>query len=123
MDLLHSPDQYLYYLHTTSSSEAKRIWRKQILEKWDHKCAYCESNKNLTIDHIIPQSKGGMDCSKNVVSCCNSCNQSKGHTYWEDWYSSQEFFSVEKYKKIKTWMKPDLPKDLFLYKPRRNNLS
>jgi 5-methylcytosine-specific restriction endonuclease McrA len=57
MDLLHSPDQYLYYLHTTSSSEAKRIWRKQILEKWDHKCAYCESNKNLTIDHIIPQSK------------------------------------------------------------------
>jgi 5-methylcytosine-specific restriction endonuclease McrA len=123
MDLLHSPDQYLYNLHATSSSEAKRLWRRQIREKWEHKCAYCGSEEKLTIDHIVPQSKGGMDFTKNVVCCCHSCNQDKGHTPWEDWYFSQEFFSTEKYEKIKNWMKPDPPVNLFSYRPRRNNLT
>ena len=58
MELLHSPQQYLYNLHTTSSSEAKRLWRQQIREKWNNKCAYCGSEEKLTIDHIIPQAKG-----------------------------------------------------------------
>jgi CRISPR/Cas system Type II protein with McrA/HNH and RuvC-like nuclease domain len=120
MDLLHSPDQYLYNLHTTSSAEAKRMWRQQIREKWEYKCAYCGSEEKLTIDHIVPQSKGGMDFTKNVVCCCHSCNQDKGHTPWEDWYFSQEFFSMEKYEKIKNWMKPDPPVNLFAYRPRRN---
>jgi hypothetical protein len=123
MDLLHSPDQYLYNLYTASSSEAKRLWRQQIREKWDYQCAYCGSDNRLTIDHIIPQSKGGMDFTKNVVCCCHSCNQNKGHTSWEDWYFSQEFFSMERYQKIKNWMKPDSPTYLYAYRPRKNNLS
>jgi len=81
MDLLHSPSEYLFNLRTTSSSEAKRLWRKEIKEKWENQCAYCGSKENLTIDHIIPQSKGGTDFTKNVVCCCHSCNQSKGHEH------------------------------------------
>jgi hypothetical protein len=123
MDLLHTPDQYLYNLYTTSSAEAKRMWRQQIREKWDHECAYCGSTEKLTIDHIVPQSKGGMDFTKNVVCCCHSCNQDKSHTPWEEWYFSQEFFSMEKYEKIKEWMKPDPPQNLYVYRPRRNNVS
>ena len=61
--------------------------------------------------------------SYNVVCCCQSCNQDKGHTPWEDWFFSQEFFSMEKYQNITNWMKPDPPKNLFLYRPRRNNAS
>jgi len=41
----------------------------------------------------------------------------------EDWYLSQEFFSVERYEKIQEWMKPDPPENLFRYRPRRNNAS
>jgi len=123
MDLLHSPSDYLFNLRTTSPGEAKRLWRREIREKWEHQCAYCGSEENLTIDHIVPQSKGGLDYTKNVVCCCQSCNQDKGHTPWEDWYFSQEFFTQDRYQKIKDWMKPDPPANLFAYRPRRNNAT
>lgn len=123
MDLLHTPDHYLYNLYTTSSAEAKRLWRQQIRERWDCKCAYCGSEDNITIDHIIPQSKGGMDFTKNVICCCHSCNQDKSHAPWEEWYYSQKFFDMERYERIKNWMKPDPPTNLFTYSLRRNNAS
>lgn len=123
MGPLHSSQEYLFQLYTTSSGEAKRIWRKHIKESWKNKCAYCNSEENLTIDHIVPQSKGGLDITRNVVCCCHFCNQSKSHTPWEEWYFSQEFFSNESYERIKNWMKPDPPTNLFAYRPRRNNAS
>ena len=61
MTILSSPQQYLFNLETTSSQEAKRLWRKKIKETWDYECAYCGSGNNLTIDHIVPRSKGGTD--------------------------------------------------------------
>ena len=123
MDFLHSPKEYLFHLYATSSGEAKRLWRKHIKEQWNHQCAYCGSEENLTIDHILPQSKGGQDTTKNVVCCCHFCNQSKGHEHWKLWYVQQDFYSEEKFNKIEEWMKPDPPVNLFAYRPRRNNVS
>lgn len=123
MEILSTPHHYLFNLETLSSSEAKKLWRRKIKERWDYECAYCGSNKDLTIDHIIPRSKGGTDFTKNVVCCCHDCNQSKSHTPWEDWYFSQEFFSMKRYNKINEWMEPDPPQNLFAYRPRRNNAS
>ena len=120
MELFASPGQYLYNLQTTSSSEAKRMWRENIKESWNYQCAYCGSDANLTIDHIIPQSKGGMDVTKNVVCCCHLCNQNKSHTPWEEWYFSQEFFNEIRYEKIKQWAKPNPPTNLFTYGKRKN---
>ena len=74
-------------------------------------------------DSVVPRSKGGTDFTKNVVCCCNDCNQRKGREPWEEWFLKQEFFSEEKYHKIREWMQPDPPKDLFKYRPRRNNAS
>ena len=123
MEILSTPHHYLFNLETLSSSEARRLWRRKIKERWDYECAYCGSNKNLTIDHIVPRSKGGTDFTKNVVCCCHDCNQSKSHTPWEDWYFSQEFFSMKRHNKINEWMEPDPPQNLFAYRPRRNNAS
>ena len=123
MEILSTPNHYLFNLETLSSSEARRLWRRKIKERWDYECAYCGSNKDLTIDHIVPRSKGGTDFTKNVVCCCHDCNQSKSHTPWEDWYFSQEFFSMKRYNKINEWMEPDPPQNLFAYRPRRNNAS
>ena len=123
MTPLHSPKEYLFNLRTTSSGEAKRLWRKEIREKWNNRCAYCGSEQELTIDHIVPRSKGGADFTKNAVCACHECNQDKGHTPWEEWYFSQEFFNMERYEKIKIWMKPEPPKNLFTYGRRRNNAS
>ena len=123
MSLLSSPQAYVFNLETTSSAEAKRLWRRKIKEAWDHKCAYCGSDKELTIDHIKPRSKGGTDVTKNVVCACHDCNQDKAHTPMEDWYLSQEFFNTARYDRINEWIKPDPPENLFAYRPRRNDAS
>jgi len=120
MDLLHSPQEYLFNLRTTSPGEAKRIWRREIKQKWEHKCAYCGSTENLTIDHIVPQSKGGIDFTKNVVCACHDCNQSKGHEHWKLWYVQQDFYTEDRFDKIVEWMEPDPPINLFAYRPRKN---
>ena len=122
MDILSTPNQYLYELQTTSPAEAKRLWRRKIKEKWDYECAYCGSDTDLTIDHVVPRSKGGADFTKNVVCCCSSCNGNKGHQSWEEWYFSQDFFDKDRYDRIKEWMKPE-QENLFLYRPRRNNCT
>ena len=42
-------------------------------------CAYCKRRmQRLTIDHIIPISKGGWHVSFNIVPACRSCNSKKG---------------------------------------------
>lgn len=96
------------------------MWRKNIKEEWGHKCAYCGSEENLTIDHIVPQSKGGLDTTNNVVCCCKSCNHDKGHTPWEEWYFSQDFFTVERKNAIVSWMNENKVKNLHTYRQRKN---
>ena len=120
---LHSPKEYLFNLHVTSSGEAKRLWRRHIKEEWNNECAYCGSVENLTIDHIVPRSKGGPDFSKNCLCACHDCNQDKAHTPVEQWYRSQEFFSEERWDKIKKWIKPESAVKLYTYGSRRNNLT
>ena len=44
-----------------------------------HSCQYCDyTGDNLTIDHVIPRSRGGGDTWENLVSACVSCNVRKG---------------------------------------------
>ena len=45
-----------------------------------HLCAYCATElpvRQLTRDHVVPKSKGGIDDWNNVVTCCKPCNQRK----------------------------------------------
>ena len=43
------------------------------------KCAYCgRETRRLTIDHIIPKSRGGKTTFENCVSSCKPCNNKKG---------------------------------------------
>jgi len=44
------------------------------------KCAYCGAEKvTLTIDHVIPRSKGGKSCFENCIASCRPCNLKKGN--------------------------------------------
>jgi 5-methylcytosine-specific restriction endonuclease McrA len=52
--------------------------KSMIYKRDKHKCQYCGSLKNLTIDHIIPKSRGGEDTWENLVVACSSCNTKKG---------------------------------------------
>lgn len=53
--------------------------RKNILRRDSHKCQYCQrGDLPLTIDHIVPKSKGGDDTWENLVAACVRCNNKKG---------------------------------------------
>jgi 5-methylcytosine-specific restriction endonuclease McrA len=41
-------------------------------------CQYCGSHEDLTFDHVIPRSKGGLTTWENVVTACSCCNLRKG---------------------------------------------
>jgi 5-methylcytosine-specific restriction endonuclease McrA len=51
--------------------------KKNVMSRDGFKCVYCESNENLTIDHVIPISKGGKSSFENCVTCCKICNFKK----------------------------------------------
>ncbi len=53
--------------------------RKNILRRDNHKCVYCQrTDLPLTLDHIVPKSKGGDDSWENLVTACVKCNNKKG---------------------------------------------
>ena len=44
-------------------------------------CQYCGDKKDLTFDHLLPKSKGGLTDWNNVVTACSSCNVKKVENY------------------------------------------
>tara|TARA_A100001037_G_scaffold162074_2_gene145815 strand:+ start:861 stop:1406 length:546 start_codon:yes stop_codon:yes gene_type:complete len=53
--------------------------RKNIIARDEHTCQYCGKSKApLTIDHITPKGRGGLDTWENLVVACKPCNQRKG---------------------------------------------
>jgi CRISPR/Cas system Type II protein with McrA/HNH and RuvC-like nuclease domain len=54
-----------------------RVNRKRIFKRDNNTCGYCGSQKNLTIDHIVPKSRGGKNTWDNMITCCSRCNSVK----------------------------------------------
>lgn len=52
--------------------------RAMIYKRDNNKCQYCGATRKLTIDHVVPKSKGGQDTWDNLVVACSSCNTKKG---------------------------------------------
>lgn len=55
------------------------LTRKNIVKRDSGRCQYCGTSENLTIDHVIPKSKGGKDTWENLVTACTVCNHRKGN--------------------------------------------
>lgn len=51
-------------------------------------CAYCgdsiENGASLSLDHVIPYSKGGSNEASNLTTCCKRCNSSRGNRPMEE---------------------------------------
>lgn len=52
--------------------------RQNIFKRDGGKCQYCSSTRDLTLDHVIPRSRGGKSSWDNLVTACKSCNSKKG---------------------------------------------
>lgn len=56
--------------------------RKNVAWKYNHVCQYCGQSfkfSDLTMDHVIPKSKGGDSSWWNIVTACKKCNGRKGN--------------------------------------------
>lgn len=63
------------------SSKNVRFTRQNVFWRDSHICQYCGckfSSSDLTFDHVIPSSKGGLTNWENIVSACHPCNTKKG---------------------------------------------
>jgi 5-methylcytosine-specific restriction endonuclease McrA len=54
--------------------------RDFIYKRDGNRCVRCGFRKNLTVDHIVPKSKGGSNKYSNLQTLCFKCNQSKQNT-------------------------------------------
>jgi 5-methylcytosine-specific restriction endonuclease McrA len=58
----------------------RRITRKAVLARDGWTCQYCGSDRHsLTVDHVIPRSRGGESVWENIVASCAPCNRRKGN--------------------------------------------
>ncbi len=56
----------------------RRMTRLEIFRRDKFTCQYCGREfRQLTLDHVIPRSRGGQHTWENVVSACASCNRKK----------------------------------------------
>ena len=55
----------------------RRLTRRAVFARDDWTCQYCGSRSDLTVDHVIPRSKGGSSEWENIVACCATCNRRK----------------------------------------------
>jgi 5-methylcytosine-specific restriction endonuclease McrA len=61
--------------------QSTRFNRRNLFARDNHQCQYCSRvfpSNQLSIDHVLPRSRGGTTTWDNVVACCVRCNTRKG---------------------------------------------
>jgi 5-methylcytosine-specific restriction endonuclease McrA len=66
------------YVRVPRDTHHRKITRRAVFARDDWTCQYCGSRSNLTVDHVIPRSKGGSSTWENIVASCAPCNRRKG---------------------------------------------
>lgn len=88
------------------------LCRQNIFKRDDFQCLYCDSEKDLTIDHVIPSSRGGNNTWQNLATCCKHCNETKDNKTPEEAnmnmrhkpFRPSYLYYVQKFKRIhKSW--------------------
>jgi 5-methylcytosine-specific restriction endonuclease McrA len=62
-------------------SHALRFNRRNLFARDEHRCQYCGQHGpvgQLSMDHVLPRSRGGQTTWENTVCCCVGCNTRKG---------------------------------------------
>ena len=67
------------YVRIPRDTHRRKITRRAVFARDDWTCQYCGSRSNLTVDHVVPRSKGGGSSWDNIVASCAPCNRRKGN--------------------------------------------
>jgi 5-methylcytosine-specific restriction endonuclease McrA len=63
----------------------RKISRRALFARDGWRCVYCgENGGRLTLDHVVPRSRGGDSVWENVVTSCAPCNLRKGNRLLEE---------------------------------------
>jgi hypothetical protein len=54
------------------------LTRQNIFRRDGHRCQYCGTTEELTLDHVQPKSRGGRSSWDNLTTACKRCNSRKG---------------------------------------------
>jgi len=67
------------FVRIPRDAHGRKITRKAVLARDSWTCQYCGTRKpGLTVDHVIPRSRGGKSVWENIVASCAKCNRRKG---------------------------------------------
>src|SRR6266480_935981 len=66
------------YVKVPRDAHRRKITRRAVFARDSWTCQYCGSRPNLTVDHVVPRSKGGASSWENIVASCAPCNRRKG---------------------------------------------
>lgn len=95
--------------------------KKNVMVRDNFICQYCGSLKQLTIDHVIPVSRGGKSTFENCVTACKNCNHKKSdklpselHMYLKKQPISPTIAEFTRIKAVKSGVY-DILKDLGVY--------
>jgi len=67
------------YVRIPRDAHSRKITRRAIFARDRWTCQYCGRERGkLTVDHVIPRSKGGSSAWDNIVTSCAPCNRRKG---------------------------------------------
>ena len=113
MGMRNGPNELLQSLSELRPGDAKRRYRRSIFEDFPTRgpfghcaCAYCGKwGEKLTIDHIVPKSKGGPHFAKwNNIPSCLACNAQKGSLPVFEWWRPQRFWTQQREQAFLSWI-------------------
>jgi len=62
-----------------------RWWQNKLAEGRCHYCGQITPKAGLTMDHVVPLTRGGKSTKGNLVACCKACNSRKQNLLPLEW--------------------------------------
>jgi 5-methylcytosine-specific restriction endonuclease McrA len=84
---IHKPSIIRVFKYVKQSMHKVPLTRENVYRRDNFECVYCgcSTQKLLTLDHVIPQSKGGKNTWDNLVTACKPCNSEKADLTLEEY--------------------------------------
>lgn len=84
---IKKPSIIRVYKYVNQIIQKVPLSRENVYRRDNFECVYCGDNnrKTLTLDHVVPQSKGGKDTWDNLVTACRRCNGEKSNLTLEEY--------------------------------------